>query len=89
MYKINVLDKTITSRRMFMEILHKCALFITILGALIWGVIGIFNFNIVSEFTNSNTVSNTLYTLIGLAGIFNIGLLFRRLEDKNKIRNAR
>ena len=56
------------------------ALILSIIGALNWGLVGIFRFDLVAWLFGGQTatVSRILYTLIGLAGLWCISLLFRR-----------
>ncbi|MEG0799205.1 MAG: DUF378 domain-containing protein [Bacilli bacterium] len=64
-----------------METLQKIALGITIIGAINWGMIGIFDFNLVASlFGNATVLSRVVYSLVGLAGIINIGLLLTPLK---------
>lgn len=66
-----------------MEILQKSALVVTIIGALNWGLIGLFNFNLVEAiFGVDSVLSNIVYILVGICGIINIGLLFNHIETK-------
>ncbi len=64
-----------------MEILQKTCLVITIIGAINWGLIGIFDFNLVEMIFGSNGIARIVYTLVGIAGLINIGLLFRHFHD--------
>lgn len=54
-----------------------------IIGALVWGMIGLFNFNLVAFiFDNlSVVISRIIYTLVGVAGIIGIIGLFYQDED--------
>jgi uncharacterized membrane protein YuzA (DUF378 family) len=64
-----------------METLQKVCLTLTILGALNWGLVGLFDFNlVVALFGEGALMTNLLYSLIGLAGIINIGLLLSHDE---------
>ena len=46
-------------------------------GALNWGLIGIFNFNLVSSiFGEMTIVSKIIYSLVGISGLWGIKLLF-------------
>lgn len=64
-----------------METLQKICLVLTIIGAIVWGIIGIFDVNIVDMiFGVGSLVSRIIYTLVGIAGIVNIGLLFSHIE---------
>ena len=59
-----------------MKTLQKVCLVFTILGAINWGLVGLFDFNLVTAlFGKESLLTNLLYALIGLAGIINIGLL--------------
>ncbi len=64
-----------------METLQKCALVLTIIGALNWGLVGLFNFDLVAYLLGENTMfSRTVYVLVALAGILNIGILFNHIS---------
>lgn len=56
------------------------ALILVIIGALNWGLIGIFQFDLVASLLGgmSATFARIVYTLVGLAGVWGITLLFRR-----------
>ena len=62
--------------------LDKTALTLTIIGALNWGSIGIFQFDIVAWLFGGQgaILSRIVYTLVALAGIWCISLLFRDTE---------
>ena len=67
-----------------MEGLQKTCLVLTIIGALNWGMIGLFNFNLVTAIFGTNGFLTTLvYILVGIAGIINIGILFNHIEAHN------
>lgn len=60
-----------------MHTLQRVCLVFTIIGALNWGLIGLFDFNLVSTlFGVDNVITKIVYVLVGIAGIINIGLLF-------------
>jgi len=65
-----------------MQTLQKVALVITIIGAINWGFIGIFDLNLVDAiFGVGSALSRLIYTLVGLTGLINIGLLFTNYHD--------
>ena len=65
-----------------MRTVQKVALVFTIIGAINWGLIGIFDFNLVeSLFGVASFVSRAIYTLVGVAGLINIMILFMELRD--------
>lgn len=63
-------------------IMDRIALIITIIGALNWGSIGLFGFDVVAFLFGgqTGTISRVIYTLVGLAGIWCITMLFRETE---------
>lgn len=65
--------------------LQRTALILTIIGAINWGLVGLFEFDLVASlFGGMDTVlSRIVYALIGLAGLINLGLLFVD-EEENK-----
>lgn len=68
-------------------IMDKIALVLAIIGGLNWGSIGIFGFDVVAFlFGGANSaISRVIYTLVGLAAIWCISLLFRErdpVEDR-------
>lgn len=64
-----------------METIQKIALVLTVVGAINWGLIGLFDFNLVAMITgNMDLLSNIIYMLVGLAGLVNIMLLFYHYE---------
>ncbi len=60
-----------------MKIIDKIALVLIIIGAINWGLIGIFNFNLVAAIFGDMTIlSRIIYGLVGVSGIWGIKLLF-------------
>lgn len=68
-------------------IMDRIALILTIAGALNWGSIGLFQFDIVAWICggSSSLLSRVIYTVIALAGIWCISLLFRSREEMDRI----
>ena len=65
-----------------MQTLQKFCLVLTIIGAIVWGLIGVFDFNLVATiFGDNTTLSRIIYTLVGIAGLVNIYLLFYDFKD--------
>ena len=65
-----------------METLQKICLVFTIIGAVVWGLIGFFNFNLVTWIFGDSIISNIIYIIVGICGLINIGLLFNHIETK-------
>ncbi len=64
-----------------METVQKIALIFTIIGAINWGLIGFFDFNLVASlFEEASVVSRIIYAIVGVCGIINIMLLFYHIE---------
>ena len=63
-----------------MKIIDTIALVLIIIGAINWGLIGLFNFNLVDTiFGTMSIISRIIYTLVGISGLWGIKLIF----DKN------
>lgn len=62
--------------------LDRIALLLVIIGALNWGSVGIFNFDAIGwAFGGAGSaVSRIIFTLVAIAGIWCISLLFRERE---------
>jgi hypothetical protein len=71
-------------KEQIMESLQKVALVFTIIGAIVWGIIGLFDFNIVDyifvEMLNIEFLAKLIYIIVGICGIINIGILFNHIE---------
>ena len=63
--------------------LDKISLILVIIGALNWGSIGLFQFDIVAWICGGQAgiISRIIYTLVALAGIWCISMLFRERRD--------
>ena len=66
--------------------ISKIALALTIIGALNWGSIGLFQFDIVGWiFGGAGSLwSRIIFTLVGLAGIWCISLLFSSPRERDR-----
>lgn len=52
-----------------MDYLKNTALILTIIGALNWGLVGFFDFNLVSFIFGESILSKIVYMLVGLSGV--------------------
>ncbi len=60
-----------------MKVIDTIALILVIIGAVNWGLIGIFNFNLVDAIFGAMSIfSRIIYTLVGISGLWCIKLLF-------------
>ena len=64
-----------------METLQKVCLVVTIIGAINWGLIGLFDFDLVAYlFGEMSMFTRVIYTLVGITGLVNIGILFNHID---------
>ena len=61
-----------------MKIIGKIALLLIIVGAVNWGLIGLLRFDLVAYISGGSTtmLARTIYSLVGLAGLWCIPQLF-------------
>lgn len=61
-----------------MMIANKIALIVTIIGALNWGLVGIFDFDLVAFISGgpATILARIIYIIVAIAGIFCISMLF-------------
>ncbi len=79
--KLRMSGKSVSKEEQTM-IMDRIALIITIIGALNWGSIGLFRFDIVAWLFGGQTAlgSRIVYTVVALAGIWCVSLIFRARE---------
>ena len=67
-----------------MKFIDKLALVLVIIGALNWGSVGLFGFDCVAFLFGgqTGTFSRIIYSLVGIAGLWSITLLFRDDTEK-------
>lgn len=63
--------------------MDRLALLLVIIGALNWGLVGLFRFDLVASLFGGPTawLSRIVYSLVGLAGVWCITLLFRERSE--------
>lgn len=64
--------------------MKKVILILMIIGGLNWGLVGFFNYNLVSSVFGTNLViiSRIIYAIVGLAAIYGISFLFA--DDRHR-----
>ena len=68
-----------------MNTLYKVALTFTIIGAINWGMVGVFNVNLVSLlFDVDSMLTNLVYAIVGICGLISTGILLKPLDEKIK-----
>ena len=67
-----------------MKVLKIIAMILVIVGGLNWGLVGIFNFDLIAAiFGAMSTLSRIIYTLVGLAAIY-IAIISKSICCKDK-----
>lgn len=63
-------------------VMDRIAMILVIIGALNWGSIGLFRFDIVAWICQGqdSVIARVIYTLVAIAGLWCISLLFRKRE---------
>ena len=66
-----------------MSTLQRIALVFTVIGAVNWGLIGFFQFDLVAAiFGGQNSaLARIIYGIVGISGLINLGLLFKPTEN--------
>ncbi|WML39761.1 DUF378 domain-containing protein [Neobacillus sp. OS1-2] len=69
-----------------MRFIHKIALVLVIIGAINWGLIGLFRFDLVAAIFGGQDafLSRVIYSLVGLSGLICISLLFAPMRKEEK-----
>ncbi len=65
--------------------LDNTSLVITIIGAINWLLVGLFRFDLVAYICDgqASTLSRIIYTIVGIAGLWCISLLFKEKIPAN------
>lgn len=63
-------------------IIDTISLILVIIGAINWGTIGLFGIDVVSMiFGTMSVMTRIIFSLVGIAGLWSITLLFRNKES--------
>lgn len=67
-----------------MSVIDRIALALTVIGGINWGLVGIFKFDLVAWICGGQTsaIARIIYTLVGIAALWCICLLFRDDGEK-------
>ena len=64
-----------------MNTLFKSTLILSIIGCLNWGLVGLFNFNLVEYLLGDGSlITRIVYVLVMISGLINIGILTKDLD---------
>ena len=65
-----------------MNTVYKIALTLVIIGAINWGMIGVFDVNLVTLIFGADTaLTNIIYALVGISGLISCALLLKPLDE--------
>lgn len=65
-----------------MKTLDYIALILVVIGAINWGLIGFFNFDLVKAiFGNMTLITRIIYSLVGVSGLYSLSF-FGRLRNE-------
>ena len=65
-----------------METVQKTCLIFTIIGALNWGLVGFFDFNLVTAlFQETSAIVRIIYGIVGICGLIGIKTLVDLIND--------
>ena len=64
----------------FMKRAEPFWLLLVVIGALNWGIVGLFDTNVVEEILGTGTAADVVYVLVGLAGLAMMPRLFEELR---------
>ena len=53
---------------------------LAVIGALNWGIVGLFDTNVVEEILGTGTAADVVYVIVGLAGLALLGRLLEELR---------
>jgi uncharacterized membrane protein YuzA (DUF378 family) len=53
---------------------------LAVIGALNWGIVGLFDTNVVEEILGTGTAADVVYVIVGLAGLAMLGRLVEELR---------
>ncbi|MDF2558363.1 MAG: hypothetical protein K0R71_2191 [Bacillales bacterium] len=69
-----------------MKTLQRIALTLVIIGAINWGLIGLFNFDLVAAIFGGQEafLSELIYSLVGLSGLICLTLLFKQWDPSTE-----
>ncbi|RHW42609.1 DUF378 domain-containing protein [Neobacillus notoginsengisoli] len=74
-----------------MSTIQRLALILTIIGAINWGLVGFFQFDLVAALFGGqdSALSRIVYGLVGIAGLVNLGLLFAPSHEREEAAQAK
>jgi uncharacterized protein len=69
--------------------LEPIALLVVVLGALNWGMVGLFDTNVISDIFGSSTLTDVVYTVVGVCGLLYVPRLLESLHMSDHMPHPR
>jgi uncharacterized membrane protein YuzA (DUF378 family) len=60
-----------------MKLVRFLAMLLMVIGAINWGLVGFFHYDLVERLLGAGMLARVVYGLVGLAGLYGIGMLCR------------
>ena len=64
----------------FIKRLEPLWLALVVVGALNWGLVGLFDWNLVTEICGTGTVTDVIYVIVGIAGLMMVPKLLEEFR---------
>ena len=68
-----------------MKAIKWIATLLIVIGAINWGLVGAFSFNLVQAIFGMGTLADIIYILVGISGIWGITLLFSSKQNQGSM----
>jgi uncharacterized membrane protein YuzA (DUF378 family) len=65
------------------------ALLIVVLGALNWGMVGLFDTNVISDLFGSGTLTDVVYAVVGVSGLLYVPKVLEDLHLRDRMPHPR
>jgi len=65
------------------------ALLVVVLGALNWGMVGLFETNVISDLFGTGTLTDVLYTIVGICGLVLVPRTLEGMHLKERMPHPR
>lgn len=71
--------------------LDRISLVLVIVGAINWLLVGLFGFDVVAYICGGQAavISRIIYTIVGIAGLWSITMLFRERDEEHRDNRVR
>ena len=69
--------------------LEPIALLIIVLGALNWGIVGLFDTNVISELFGTGTLTDVVYAVVGVCGLLYLPKVLEEMHVRDHMPHPR